>query len=443
MLIGCLLFAVQMVLVGQSTDFSDSIFIKRLAGLNFAFELPYNAGVGNRITTLTHQKKNVTSEVLGAFFAEKSYFDSVFKAARLPTELQYLPLALTQMNPLTHTSFQRDGIWKLPYFIAIKYGLTITDKIDERNDIQKATSAAVAYLQTLSEKYTAIWDVIIAYANSIAAFESAKIRAEYSNDIWRLYMLGNLPEKDIIPDYIVYVYLVHFYQSHHILPIPPVTEQQLVSVHLREHVPLQKFITLLQLSESSFRASNPVLIGKMLPKEYVIFIPAEKQMLFFEQENNLYIVDTTKINSNTEQHLLAKPKAIVASPTKTIYHTVQSGDVLGRLALKYNTNVAQLKKWNNLSNDNIYIGQRLIVQETASAQKTESKTAPPTVSNNEKNIPTDNKKENKTIYTVKSGDTLTKIAKLYDVSVEQLKKWNNLKDDRIDIQQKLIIYANP
>ena len=43
-------------------------------------------------------------------------------------------------------------------------------------------------------------------------------------------------------------------------------------------------------------------------------------------------------------------------------------------------------------------------------------------------------------YTVKSGDTLGKIAKQYHVSVTDIKKWNNLKNDLIRVNQKLKIY---
>ena len=40
-------------------------------------------------------------------------------------------------------------------------------------------------------------------------------------------------------------------------------------------------------------------------------------------------------------------------------------------------------------------------------------------------------------YTVKAGDTLASIAKKYHVSVKQLKKWNNLKSDKITVKQKI------
>ena len=44
------------------------------------------------------------------------------------------------------------------------------------------------------------------------------------------------------------------------------------------------------------------------------------------------------------------------------------------------------------------------------------------------------------VYTVKSGDTLGKIAQKYHVKVSDIKKWNNLKSDTIKINQKLKIY---
>lgn len=50
------------------------------------------------------------------------------------------------------------------------------------------------------------------------------------------------------------------------------------------------------------------------------------------------------------------------------------------------------------------------------------------------------KEAKSTTYTVKSGDTLSGIAKKYHVSVADLKKWNHLKSDRIQVNQKLKIY---
>ncbi len=114
-----------------------------------------------------------------------------------------------------------------------------------------------------------------------------------------------------------------------------------------------------------------------------------------------------------------------ATPSKTsinskeyIYYEVKKGDTLGRIARRYGTTVRQLKRWNKLRSDRIYVGQRLIVGIKKKAT-----------------IPT-----RKTIYyIVKKGDTLEKIARRYGITVKQLKKWNNLRSDKIYIGQRLIV----
>ena len=52
----------------------------------------------------------------------------------------------------------------------------------------------------------------------------------------------------------------------------------------------------------------------------------------------------------------AKPKS------KTVTHTVKSGENLYRIALKYNTTVDKIKKDNNLKNDNIAVGRKLVIK---------------------------------------------------------------------------------
>lgn len=89
-------------------------------------------------------------------------------------------------------------------------------------------------------------------------------------------------------------------------------------------------------------------------------------------------------------------------------YIVQSGDTLSHIAVKFNVTVAELKEWNNLSSDTIYVGQELIV-----------------------------KKPN--TYTVQSGDTLSHIAIRFGVTVSQLKEWNNLSSDTIYVGQVLIV----
>ena len=116
--------------------------------------------------------------------------------------------------------------------------------------------------------------------------------------------------------------------------------------------------------------------------------------------------------------------------TETTY-TVKSGDSLWGIASKHGVSVANLKSWNNLKSDMIFVGQKLIVKggTTTPTPKPDPTPTPD---------PTPNPGTSST-YTVKAGDSLWSIANKHGVSVANLKSWNNLKSDIILVGQKLTV----
>ncbi|WP_113928330.1 LysM peptidoglycan-binding domain-containing protein [Bacillus sp. P14.5] len=108
--------------------------------------------------------------------------------------------------------------------------------------------------------------------------------------------------------------------------------------------------------------------------------------------------------------------------TQAASHTVQSGDTLSHLAKRYSVSVKDIKNWNNLNSDLIYVNQSLEVGGKSAAPAKASTSA-------------------KT-YVVKSGDYLSKIGKAYGVSVSSLKSWNGLSSDIIHPGQKLKVSAS-
>ncbi|EOD5369850.1 autolysin, partial [Enterococcus faecalis] len=98
------------------------------------------------------------------------------------------------------------------------------------------------------------------------------------------------------------------------------------------------------------------------------------------------------------------------------YYTVKSGDTLNKIAAQYGVSVANLRSWNGISGDLIFVGQKLIVKKGASGNTGGSNNGG---SNN-------NQSGTNTYYTVKSGDTLNKIAAQYGVSVANLRSWNGI-----------------
>ena len=97
------------------------------------------------------------------------------------------------------------------------------------------------------------------------------------------------------------------------------------------------------------------------------------------------------------------------------YYIVKSGDTLYSIANKNNISVDKLKDINNLINNNLSIGQKLLVVDTSSSEDVG------------------------VYYTVKNGDTLYGIANKFNLSVEELKNINNLKSNNLSIGQKLLV----
>ena len=147
----------------------------------------------------------------------------------------------------------------------------------------------------------------------------------------------------------------------------------------------------------------------------------------------------TQNNNKEETSEPTNKKEVKDKTTKTqkktkgsyLTYTVKSGDNLTKIANEYDVEIADVKEWNNLSSDEILIGQKLKLY-------TNSKST--TSNSNEK---TTKKSAGKKVeYTVKQGDNLTEIADKYSVDVADIKDWNDLDNDKIFSGEVLVIYTD-
>lgn len=114
-------------------------------------------------------------------------------------------------------------------------------------------------------------------------------------------------------------------------------------------------------------------------------------------------------------------------------HTVAQGETLYSISKTLNVTVAELQAWNDLSSNDISIGQNLIyyTDEEQSTPDSSSSSGPSLV-----NITTP---QENIFYTVKSGDNLTVIARAHNMTVSELKELNNLESDLLRIGQRLSV----
>jgi LysM repeat protein len=130
-----------------------------------------------------------------------------------------------------------------------------------------------------------------------------------------------------------------------------------------------------------------------------------------------------------------------------ILHTVKSGESLSRLAKQYHTTVGEIMRANGMNSKSILkIGKTIKIPSANAAVTEASKKAEPKIAVPKKEIAAVKKSAVKDtdvkIHVVGKKETLYGIGKKYNVTVTQLKSWNDIKGDNIHENQKLIIIPN-
>ena len=146
-----------------------------------------------------------------------------------------------------------------------------------------------------------------------------------------------------------------------------------------------------------------------------------------------------KIDQVIKVPYITKPVKQMAAGQKT--HSVASGDNLSKIAQKYKVSLADLRKWNNLGDDKVKIGQQIIVSGTKAVAKNETPQKEIPKQKETRNLVDETKinTEGQKVYIIKPGESLYKVSTMYKVSVDDLKKWNNLDSDEISIGQELLV----
>ena len=265
--------------------------------------LPYHEGLEKTVLNYT------STPFSNQFLTYSAFIDTALSQRNMPSELRYLPLALSGMRR-NYCQGDRCGVWQLPTLTALHYGLTIDGTRDERTDVEASTNAALDCLNELYQKYGDWWHSILAYTNSPVALQHALIRHGETPELWDFQEQNLLPNTEVIPNFIACVYLGD--------------EGQL------------KF----------GEVADPVIAKVPEPVEGPT--PTVKDST---------IKDTTTINKQTNNK-----KATDPSKSTGKKYTVKKGDNLTRIAAKHHVTISDLMKWNNLKNDKIFEGQTLIIK---------------------------------------------------------------------------------
>ena len=165
-------------------------------------------------------------------------------------------------------------------------------------------------------------------------------------------------------------------------------------------------------------------------KTYTMRVPLHAKLNL--ELNRLAILDSASKVGRTQLEGLAQKTRGTTYGRESVTYTVKSGDVFGLIAQRHHVRVDDIKSWNNLHSNVIQPGQRLNIWVMPSTITTSTRIAQPS-----SEIATSPQGK---VYTVQPGDSLWDISKKFQgLTIEKIKSLNNLKTNKLQPGQKLIV----
>lgn len=414
----------------------DEVYIERIKQMNSFITLPYNDIVKNYIIMYSEKMPTKMANMLGLCRYYMPIFEEILNRYDMPEELKAMAIIESALNPRAVSRVGAKGMWQFMYSTAKMYDLHIDSFVDERLDPVKSAEAAAQYMKDAYEIF-GDWNLAIASYNCGAGNVNKAIRRSGgSRAFWDIYPYLPRETRGYVPAFVGALYTLNYYKEHGIKP---------ETVEIPAHVDTFKINKMLHLRQVSdltgapideLKNLNPQYSHEIIPgnsREYILRIPYNYSNAFIDNEDSIYV---HKADVYFNPVTIKKIKD--GGDGERIVYKVKSGDYLGKIASRHRCTVAQIKRWNNLTNNNIRVGQRLVIYRGGHAPASSASSSSASTSETTKSTPAP---ANAATYIVKSGDVLGKIAERHGCTVAQLKAWNNLTSNNIRVGQKLIVSA--
>ena len=339
----------------------------------------------------------------------------------MPTEIALLPVVESGFRPFAYSHGRAAGLWQFVPATGRRFGLDQDWWYDGRRDVLAATTAALDYLQYLHQRFNNDWLLALAAYNCGEGTVSKAIKKNRRRgkavDYWSL----DLPKET------------------------------------RDYVPRLLGLSLLVAQPSDYGITLPAIPDQ--PQVYAVELPGQVDLALVARLANLDIEQIYQLNPGFNRwatkpdgpHQILIPaghsirfRARLAATASDDHmnwqrHTVLAGDTLGRLAKKFGTTRAVLRKANKLDADKLRRGSQLLVP-IASQQSSAY-----TLSQNNRHKTRPNKtRRTRSDYIVRRGDTLWDISRSHKVSYRKLASWNGMKpSDPLKPGKTLVIWKQP
>lgn len=405
----------------------------RISCIDTDITLTYNNRIKSFIDYFTVRDRGYTKLMIQRMNLYFPLFEKYLKKHNLPLDLKYLAIVESGLNPRAISRVGAAGLWQFMPATGRSFKLNQDYHIDERLDPEKATEAACLYLKQLYRMF-GDWEMALASYNcGPGNVRKAIRRSGYKDTFWEVY--DHLPRetRSYVPQFIAIAYVMNYAEEHNFIEDEFEYPMEVDTVQISQYLDLKSFAGQINVCLEDLQNLNPELKRFAIPNDaqnYALKVPSDKYD--FINTNKVALLDSASKLWEENQSMIAKSNPASTYEKEKIVYRVRSGDVLGKIASRHSVRIADIRKWNNINGNLIRAGQRLTIWATPSASSLSSQLAK---SDSDKPIPVPDG-----VYLVQPGDTLWDISKKYNnLSIEKIKKLNNLTSNSIKAGQRLVL----
>ena len=447
--------------------------LRELAGqdlLNTRFDIPVvlNDDVLRLLNFYQNRGREIMEQGLKRSGMYVPLFREIFREEGVPLDLVYMAHVESHFKPNAYSRAKARGLWQFMLGTGKMYGLRQDWWIDERSDIVKSTHAAAQHLRDLYERFED-WHLAMA-AYNVGSRRIDRVRRRYGKtlDYWTMVKRKMLPRetRSFVPSILAAVIIFRNPERYGfwVEPDPPL---QFETIDLKEQVDLRVVAEEIDVQVADLFALNPELRRGITPfhdDDYKLKVPLGKADLLVKRLANLpkdrkvqvrhhkvkrgetlgliaqryrsSVTAIAQVNRIRNVHRLREGQDLliplaggysVASSARSVKptsqqlpatHKVRRGETLGLIAQRYRSSVTAIAQANQIQDvHRLREGQNLLIP--SAGGNSSARSVEPT----SQQLPA--------THIVRRGDSLSRIAVRYRVSIRDLLLWNNLEVDQV------------
>ena len=375
--------------VSAETFTADPALTARLkAELNTTSDLPliindqvagYINAFANSPSFRAHMERSL--ERAGRY---KDLIQGVLKEEGVPQDLIYLAVAESGFQPQAmNAGSGAGGMWQ--FMPTGAYGLARNGYFDERFDPEKSSRAYAKYIKSLYDQFGDWYLAMAAYDWGPGKIQRAVMRTGYA-DFWKLYQMNAMPKetKNYVPQILAAIIMAKNPDRYGLNNVVPDKAVLYDKINVDYSIDMRLIADVTEVSVAEIAALNPSLLRMTTPRDmqFELHLPAGTKQLYLDRLKDI-------------------PEDRRASWR---FHIVKEGETVATIAAALHAKVADITATNGITpSDPLAKDDELVVPVQASTA----------IAGPQR-------------YTIRAGDTLVTIADRFNVSVEELRHWNNL-----------------